>query len=303
MIPFWCGVLHRLADRHEQLQPGLHRQPFLIAVLGERHALHQFHDEERLAGWGDAAVVDAGDVRVVHQRQRLPLGVEPGQHAPRIHPRLDQLQRHLTLDRFGLLGQVDRAHAALADHLDQRVPAGDDRADPFARRDPGRAGRGGLRRRWRWWHRNRSGRSSPLPGRVGLPRSRPSGACGLPIPRPWWHWDRRESESPSPRRVGAPRSTSAVASVSTNSSGARGGRSSGLRLRAWPASNSSSRRRSSGFSGAGLVEKRGSFGRVGPVQGFGEEVEFVHGQAPAGWFVPPNAESADETRSRFRKYF
>ena len=35
--------------------------------------------------------------------------------------------------------------------------------------------------------RNRSGRLSPMPGRVGLPRSRPSAACGLPIPRPWWH--------------------------------------------------------------------------------------------------------------------
>ena len=31
-------------------------------------------------------------------------------------------------------------------------------------------------------------------------------------------------------------------------------------------------------SGARLVEERGSFGRIGPVQGFGEEVEFVHGR-------------------------
>ena len=37
--PLLVGVLHRLADRDEQLQPGLHRQPLLVAILGERHAL------------------------------------------------------------------------------------------------------------------------------------------------------------------------------------------------------------------------------------------------------------------------
>ena len=36
--PLLVGVLHRLADRDEQLQPGLHREPLLVAVLGERHA-------------------------------------------------------------------------------------------------------------------------------------------------------------------------------------------------------------------------------------------------------------------------
>jgi hypothetical protein len=38
---------------------------------------------------------------------------------------------------------------AFADHLDERVPAGDDGANPFARRDPGRAGRRGRRSRCR----------------------------------------------------------------------------------------------------------------------------------------------------------
>ena len=35
----------------------------------------------------------------------------------RVHARLDELQRHLALDRLGLLGHVDGAHAALADLL------------------------------------------------------------------------------------------------------------------------------------------------------------------------------------------
>ena len=75
---------------------------------------------------------------MVHERQRLPLGVEPSQHRTRIQPRLDQLERHLPLDRFRLARQIHQPHAPLADHLNQRVPAGDDGADPFAPREPRR---------------------------------------------------------------------------------------------------------------------------------------------------------------------
>ena len=99
-----------------------------VAVLGDRLPVHQFHHEERLPGRGGAAVVDAGDVGVVHQGQRLPLGIEPGQHRARVHPDLDQLQRHLTLDRLGLVGPVDGAHPPFAEDFQQRVPAGDDLA-------------------------------------------------------------------------------------------------------------------------------------------------------------------------------
>ena len=63
---------------------------------------------------------------MVHQRQRLPLGLEPGQHLLRVHPRLDDLERDEPLDRLGLLGQLDHAHAPLADLLDELVLAGDD---------------------------------------------------------------------------------------------------------------------------------------------------------------------------------
>ena len=126
--PLLVGVLDGLADRHEQLQPGCHRHPCLVAILGDRHALHQLHDEEGLVGRRDAAVVDAGDVGVIHQREGLPFGVEPGQHASRIHRPLDQLERHLPLDRFGLAGTVDRAHPAFAQDVLERIPSRDDLA-------------------------------------------------------------------------------------------------------------------------------------------------------------------------------
>ena len=91
--PLLVGVLDGLTDRDEQLQPGPDREPFAVAVLGDRLPAHQLHYEERLAGLGAAAVVHAGDIGVVHQGQRLPLGVEPGQHRARVHADLDQLER------------------------------------------------------------------------------------------------------------------------------------------------------------------------------------------------------------------
>ena len=69
---------------------------------------------------------------MVHQRQRLPLGLEAGDHLPRVHARLDDLERDRPLDRLGLLGHEHDAHAPFADLLQQLVRA-DDRAGPLGR--------------------------------------------------------------------------------------------------------------------------------------------------------------------------
>ena len=49
----------------------------------------------------------------------------------RVHAGLDELHRDGPLDRLGLLGHEDAAHAALADLLDQLVLARENRADFF----------------------------------------------------------------------------------------------------------------------------------------------------------------------------
>ena len=126
--PLLVGVLHGLTDRDEQLQTGPHRKPPLVAVRRDRSSLDKLHHEERLIGLRGTAVEDACDVGVVHERERLPLGVEPSQHRARVHPDLDQLQRHLPLDRLGLLCAVDGAHATLAENVEEGVAAGDDLA-------------------------------------------------------------------------------------------------------------------------------------------------------------------------------
>ena len=73
------GVLNRLADRDEQLQPLPRGELALITESGDRHALDQLHHEEGSAGFGRSRVQDLGDVGMIHQGQRLPLGLEAGQ--------------------------------------------------------------------------------------------------------------------------------------------------------------------------------------------------------------------------------
>ncbi len=67
---------------------------------------------------------------MVHQRQGLPLGLEPGNHRPGVHAQLDDFQRHTAAHRFLLLGHINHAAAAFADFLEQLV-ASDERARTF----------------------------------------------------------------------------------------------------------------------------------------------------------------------------
>ncbi len=58
---------------------------------------------------------------MVHERQGLALGLEPGQHLPAIHARFDQLEGHPPPHGLMLLGHEDDPHAALADLLQQLI--------------------------------------------------------------------------------------------------------------------------------------------------------------------------------------
>ncbi len=58
---------------------------------------------------------------MVHQGQRLALGLEPGNDLFGVHPELDDLEGHTAADGLGLLGHVHAAVATLADLLQQFV--------------------------------------------------------------------------------------------------------------------------------------------------------------------------------------
>ena len=130
MIPFWwaCWIAWQTGTNSSSRSRG--RELVAVAILGDRDALDQLHDEVGPAGVGGAGVEDLGDVGVVHQRQRLPLGLEAGDDLAGVHARLDDLERDLAADGLLLLGHVDDAHAAFADLLEQLVGA-DTGARPF----------------------------------------------------------------------------------------------------------------------------------------------------------------------------
>ncbi len=127
--PFLVRVLHGRADLAKQRQPGGDVESVGVAILGDRDALDQLHDEEGPAVGGRAGVQHAGNIRMLHERQGLALRLEAGQNAARVHAPLDQLQRHLAADRAKLLGHEDGAHPPLADLLAELVAVGDDRVD------------------------------------------------------------------------------------------------------------------------------------------------------------------------------
>ena len=110
-------VLHRLANLDEQVEPLPGGELVPLAVVGDLDPAHQFHHEVGPAQVGRAGIQHLGDVRMIHHRQRLPLGLEAGDDALRVHAQLDDLERDAAPDGFLLLGHVNHAAATLADHL------------------------------------------------------------------------------------------------------------------------------------------------------------------------------------------
>jgi hypothetical protein len=60
---------------------------------------------------------------VIHQRQRLSLGLEAGDDAARVHPLLDHLQSDAAADRLILLCQIHDPHAAFTQDTDGAIGA------------------------------------------------------------------------------------------------------------------------------------------------------------------------------------
>ena len=99
------------------------RKLVLVAVLGDPDPLDQFHDKVGPAVVRRPCVEDSGDVGMVHHRQSLALGLEPGDDLAAVHARLDDLQRDAAPDRLPLFGHRNFAHPAHPDSLQQLVTA------------------------------------------------------------------------------------------------------------------------------------------------------------------------------------
>jgi hypothetical protein len=119
--PLLVGVLNRLAHLDEQPEPVADTQAAPIAVVGDRDTADQLHDEVWMTLVGHSGVKHFGDVRVVHEGEGLPLGLEPGDHLVRVHSRLDQLEGYLPADWVVLLGDEYHPHPAFADQFHEPV--------------------------------------------------------------------------------------------------------------------------------------------------------------------------------------
>ncbi len=114
-------MLHGVTDGHEQFQPLARIKSLLVAELRNRDSTHQFHHKIGPSRIGRSGVIHAGDVRMVHQRQRLPLRFESGDHVARVHARFDDLQRNFAPHRLLLFGNEYQPEAPLTNLLHQLV--------------------------------------------------------------------------------------------------------------------------------------------------------------------------------------
>ena len=97
-----------------------HGEGILAAKDVDRAAYDVFHGEEGDAVGGGAAVKEAGDVRVVEISEDLALVAQSRGRFGRADPVRQHLDRNALRElRVVALGQVHRAHPALAEQSDQ----------------------------------------------------------------------------------------------------------------------------------------------------------------------------------------
>ena len=114
-------VVNAGADPAKELEPGVERQSMSVAVLRDREPVTGLHHEVGASVLRFASVEDFRDDVVIEESERLTLAFEARQNGFRLQSRADQLHRHASLHRLGLLGQADDTHAALAEHGEHLV--------------------------------------------------------------------------------------------------------------------------------------------------------------------------------------
>jgi hypothetical protein len=114
-------VLNGLANVNEKIQSILSGKCILIAVFRDFDSTDEFHYEIRPARSGRPGVEHFGDVRMIHEGQRLSFRFKTRNDTLGVHARLDDLERHPPAERLFLFRHEDDPAAALADLLEQFV--------------------------------------------------------------------------------------------------------------------------------------------------------------------------------------
>ena len=93
-------VLHPFANFDEQLEPFANPELLAVAVVGDGLPGDILHDEVRLAIGRRSGVEHLGDAGMVHDRERLPLGIKALQHGIVVTSDPDKFERNLTVNRL-----------------------------------------------------------------------------------------------------------------------------------------------------------------------------------------------------------
>src|SRR5262249_45952393 len=100
---------------------------------GDLRAPDQFHDEVGAARVSRPTVEHLGDVGMIHQGQCLAFGFEAGNDRLGVHAEPNDLEGDPAAHRLRLFRHIDDTATALADYLEELVPA-NTLANLFARR-------------------------------------------------------------------------------------------------------------------------------------------------------------------------
>jgi hypothetical protein len=120
--PLLMRMLNRRTNLYKKSKSLLRGQIIRVAIFRDLNSTDQFHYKVWPPIVRCSRIKHLRNVRMVHQRQRLPLRVEPRDHLLRAHPQLDQLQRHPPPNRRLLLRHVNNPAATLPDFLQNLEP-------------------------------------------------------------------------------------------------------------------------------------------------------------------------------------
>ncbi len=120
---FLMGVLNGHADLGKDGEAVGDGESVGGAEGGDGRASDVLHDEVRMAGGHHAAVVDAGDIGVLHEGEGLAFGLETREDAAGVHAGLDEFDGDVPMQGGLLFGEEDGAVAAFANELENGVGA------------------------------------------------------------------------------------------------------------------------------------------------------------------------------------
>ena len=84
----------------------------MLAIVNDWNVANEFHDKERPSCLRRASVEHPGNIRMIHQRHRLPCSLKSHHDGLHVHGELDHLERDLSPDRFLQFREINHPAAA-----------------------------------------------------------------------------------------------------------------------------------------------------------------------------------------------